>query len=481
MGIMRMGAIETAQHIDASGPESLSSNAIQSCVHNTVLRPAELNAQEETMLRLRFALIILVTWPHCLQAQQPVVDGNFDEWQCENVVATDLIGDGQASFDVSCVSAYSVGTVVYLHFDIGQTINLQNGLPQDGTLKLILESNGKQMTIDFRARTASDGSAEHIGWDRIGFQCLPTYASDKYEMRIDLGVLGVKTCDRVSIQFAGSDSLDQPATIVLQQRWCNLPCTQVWTKPERALRIINQNTLNNGLSDSNRGPAFKRIFAAVNADVWCFQEEWEEDLFRKGMANTLGSMTVHWNRACAIASRHKLEKLPMATDWGAAGLITTGDGRKVVVISVHFKCCGFAGSNEDELRIEHAHKLVEEIKRLREGAFGEAAKTAPVMLIGDYNLVGSRDPLDIINAAGLKDVVCTAGDGTAHTWRGLTTSESFWPGRLDLVATTGFHSVNGRLFDTGRLSESELEQLGVAKQDSLASDHVMLVVDCELR
>jgi hypothetical protein len=332
----------------------------------------------------RFALILLATWPHCLQAQQPVVDGVFDEWQCANVVATDLIGDGQGAFDISCVSATSIGTVVYLHFDIGQSINLQNGFPKDGTLQLILESNGKNLTFDFRARTVTDGTAVHIGWDRIGFQCLPTYASKKYEMRIDLGVLGVKSCDKVSIQFAGSDSLDQPATIVLQQPRCNLPTNQVWTKPKGALRIINQNTLNNGLSDSNRGPKFKKIFAAVNADVLCFQEEWEEDLIEKGAANTLGSMTVHWNRACAIASRHKLEGLPMAADWGAAGLITTGDGSNVIVISVHFKCCGFAGSKEDDLRIEHANKLVDEIERLREGAFGEAAKNAPVMLIGDY-------------------------------------------------------------------------------------------------
>jgi predicted extracellular nuclease len=74
-----------------------------------------------------------------------------------------------------------------------------------------------------------------------------------------------------------------------------------------------------------------------------------------------------------------------------------------------------AASKEDELRIQQAEQLVGEIKRLREGVFGEKGKNAPVVLIGDYNLVGSRKPLDVINAGGLQDVICTAGDGRAYT------------------------------------------------------------------
>ena len=93
----------------------------------------------------------------------------------------------------------------------------------------------------------------------------------------------------------------------------------------------------------------------------------------------------------------------------------------------------------------------------------------------------NTSPLDIINATGLRDVTCTAGDGTAHTWRGLKADESFWPGRLDLVSTTGFQSVHGRVFDCSCLSKAELEQLAVEPSDSAASDHLMLVVDCELR
>lgn len=121
-----------------------------------------------------------------------------------------------------------------------------------------------------------------------------------------------------------------------------------------------------------------------------------------------------------------------------------------------------------------------EIKRLRDGAFGEAAKDAAIVLIGDYNLVGSRKPLDIINKAGLKDVVCNATDGSAYTWRGLKADESFWSARLDIASTIGFTTVTGHVFDTARINNDQLESFGVNSTDSSASDHLMLVVDCEL-
>jgi predicted extracellular nuclease len=85
---------------------------------------------------------------------------------------------------------------------------------------------------------------------------------------------------------------------------------------------------------------------------------------------------------------------------------------------MHAKCCGFAGSKEDDLRVQQSQQIVDELKRMRQGEFGEAARNAPVILIGDYNLVGSRNPLDVLNAAGLRDTICRAPDGSA--WDGET-------------------------------------------------------------
>ena len=215
--------------------------------------------------------------------------------------------------------------------------------------------------------------------------------------------------------------------------------------------------------------------------MYCFQEEWDREKFIEGVAKTIPAdgkqIEFVWSGGCAIASTHKLFRLPMKLDRAVAGLVIPvfSIGTPVVVISAHFKCCGYAGSQEDMLRIQQAEQIVHEIKRLERGDFGEVAMRAPIVLIGDYNLVGSRKPLDVINAAGLKDVHCTASDNSVHTWRGLKPDVSFWPGRLDLVSTRGFESVTGRIYDSKKVDQNESK---FEHEDSEASDHLMIVLDC---
>ena len=102
-------------------------------------------------------------------------------------------------------------------------------------------------------------------------------------------------------------------------------------------------------------------------------------------------------------------------------------------------------------------------------------------MIGDYNLVGSRTPLDMLTDA--------AGPGLQHwllpnligesvaTWR--QNDSSFPPGLLDLVTYSPGRLVprNGFVLDTGHLNEEELAKLGVKVKDSLVSDHLMLLAD----
>ena len=72
-------------------------------------------------------------------------------------------------------------------------------------------------TTDFRGRTAKLNGTP-VPWSRIGFLCLPTYAADRFELRVDLEQLGVQVGDTVTFDFSGSDSLDRPVSIVLRGR-----------------------------------------------------------------------------------------------------------------------------------------------------------------------------------------------------------------------------------------------------------------------
>ena len=173
--------------------------------------------------------------------------------------------------------------------------------------------------------------------------------------------------------------------------------------------------------------------------------------------------------------------IPMTLDRAVAGLVELPTGKHVAVISAHFKCCGYASSDEDNLRIQQAEQIVGEIKRMREGEIGEKAKDAPIVVIGDYKLVGSRKPLDVLNKAGLADFLMRSPiDGSAYTWRELDANkdQAFWPGRLDFV-THGprLKPLRGLVLDTAKLSADELKTLALHKEDSRASDHLLLICD----
>lgn len=454
------------------------------------------------------AVLISLCLPMKIDAQDspktvPAVDGVFDEWKDEYIVARDAVGDATGAFDIKTVWARSDEKMLYLAFELDKPLNLQNGIPADGTLKLHLAARRVEIpvplfqrcTIDFRRRTielefweerlpkARPDEAQPIrwfdnkqvlSWADSEFSCLPTYASSKFELKIKRRFGG-----RVS--FSGSDLIDE-FKITNNISGIRRPKTNAYDPVTGSdFRIASLNTLRNGLGDPERGPAMKRLLAAAKASIYCFQEEFEEALYRAALPAAFEEqVNTVWAGGCSIATRFDLTPLPMKLEGGVAGLVKLPNGKFVAVISAHFECCGFVDSAQDRLRVQQAEQLVGEIKRMRDGAFGVDAKVAPLVLIGDYNLVGSRKPLDQLRAAGLKDVLLRfPNDGSAYTWRGLTAEESFWPGRLDLLThSDDLTPLKALVLDTERLKPWQLRELGWPKKnDSRASDHLMLIGD----
>ena len=73
-------------------------------------------------------VLLLVTWLLSVALGEiPTIDAVFSEWRGEHVVSRDEVGDATGSFDVTRLAAVTNGTELYLHFDIGTEINLQNG------------------------------------------------------------------------------------------------------------------------------------------------------------------------------------------------------------------------------------------------------------------------------------------------------------------------------------------------------------------
>jgi len=314
---------------------------------------------------------------------------------------------------------------------------------------------------------------------------LPTYASDQYELRLNLETLGLRAGDEIKLNFTGSDKLEQAVPIILRKGQKRRSEVTLTRNSDCDVRIANLNTLREGLSDVSRSESFRRLLAAAQADIFCFQEEWEEETFREAAPLMLPAeqpqqVNLHWFGGCGIATALPLEPIAMKLDRGAAVAIELPGSKHLVVISVHLKCCGYKGSREDRTRVRQAQQLVGQIRALRNGEFGEKLRQAGIVIIGDYNLVGSRKPLDIIKTAGMTDWILPGMvDGAAFTWRGIRKEESFWPGRLDAVTydQQTLKPLNGCIVDTSKLSEELLSDLRLRAHDSLASDHLLLVAD----
>ncbi len=413
-----------------------------------------------------------------------IIDGSVSDWPARTLIAEDPVGDAEGAFDVTAVWASISGTTVYLRVDTTKQLNLQSGPAEDGTLQVVLGlPDDERLVVDTRQRKAYLASepGTRLPWSKLRFTALPTHAAQHYEMRIDLSALGLEPGDEITVDLDGSDRLEEPAKLVLGGH-VRIPVdpTPLSRAEGSDLRVASLNTLRRGLVDPNRSPALGRLLKAAKADVVCLQEEYRREGIQEALVSMLGGNwhLVHHD-GCVVASRFPLTPLKLDIGRGVAAAIELPEVGPVVVISIHMKCCGYAGSTEDQTRIDEATALAAAVVHLRSGQLGPVYRNAPIVIAGDYNLVGSRRPLRLLEAAGLAEVLpIRTGVGDAVTWRGLKPDESFWPGRLDLMMHgPNVEAVKAVIVDTAVLGDAALEASGLQRADSEASDHLMLVLD----
>jgi endonuclease/exonuclease/phosphatase family metal-dependent hydrolase len=433
-----------------------------------------------------------------------VIDGAFEDWSTPDASMIDPAGDAQANLDVTRLEAFARGDVLCLSLHLTEPLNLQSGVEEDGSLILrITDQHGNGLVIDQRARTVSELVGDTLRtttWKGVGYVSAPTYAATRFEMRLPLGegaLAGVEAGDTLTIDITGSDELDEPLQVtVAEGETATIKPRDPARSGDVSLRVLSLNTLRTGTQDEQRGPALARIIDGLDPDIVCLQEEWDSSesdiaqwLTDADPRETGGAWSVYKLEGNAIAAKPGSRIEPLDADpegrFALAGV--TVDGRRLVIASIHFKCCGHIGSSEDARRIAQARLLREALDALPETR-PELAQ-APRILAGDYNLVGSRTPLDIILAgedAALVDVAPMRLHGLDNTtWRDLRPrAGGFPPGRLDLlVAPAGLASnaegfgAQAFAFDASDADPEDLRSLGIRPVDSIASDHLPLVLD----
>lgn len=420
------------------------------------------------------------------------IDGEFEDWKDVQKLASDPAGDAKDVFDVTSLYALSRGSVLYIRFDTGRIVNIQNGPKSEGTLLVTIDlPDNRQLILDTRGRRAyiNDDLKERISWDRLKYIVGPTYAKDEFEMQIDLGMFDVKPGDSVHIQFDGSDQLDVPAEYKLSAP--SMKSIQRSSKQHLGtdVRIASFNTYYEGLSDPDRAGVIGRLLNSVDADIYCFQEEWKSTGIDKIMSRLMplkndGRWYVHKVSGTVIASKHPFEVLASGKSRYPIARVDL-NGKPLIVICIHLKAMGYIGSREDFIRIEQAKAIMETIEDIRKGKDGQSdlpTSRAGIVIVGDFNLVGSRTPLD--KMIDNQDVILKnwmlpnlVGESII-TWRGKT-RESFSPGKLDylLYSSETLKPKNGFLLNSKLLDRTELNRLELNVLDSEVSDHLLMAFD----
>jgi hypothetical protein len=415
------------------------------------------------------------------------IDGQFNEWGREHVVAVDVAGDATGAFDLTRLAIMSRGPVVHVHFDTGRVLNLQSGPDSDGTLKFRFRSlqSGREVHLDTRGRSVTivnDEVPRETNWHEVGYWSAPTFAADEFEFRIDLSSIDAQPGEVIELVVSGSDSLDQPVRFTLDgapETSQAQPLT-LDDLEEGQLRAISLNTWRNGIVNQDRSDALLRLIRFASPDIVLLQEEYNTAaaVIQTALEETFGT---NWNvvkvRDNVIASPMPLTEVASFNDAYAAAILTAEDGLPRLILCVHPKCCGHIGSTEDLRRVEETRAMKRTISLARQ-RYGE---DLPILLAGDWNLVGSRSPLDLLTSpagAGLRLLEArNPSTQSVYTW--YAPNSDFAPGLLDLAAVSESAASRSGAFivDSRTIDSESLRALGLREEDSAASDHLMLIID----
>jgi len=359
----------------------------------------------------------------------------------------------------------------------------------------------------------ADGSTRHVSHADLDFSFTPTYAASDYEMRISRAglecVLGVPVTDSAASRFVLLDAAGAPvgASDVargLRSMGDEQPAA-LETIPaceQGAVRVVSWNVQ---LGAPNTTPRpFAHVLSALAPDIVLVQE-WEDASAEQLVAwfdehlawgSPWHAMTsAGWG--VAVVSRFPLERLgPERLDRPETaqpdgdrrdrdratrftGAVVQSPLGPIAAASIHLKCCGSMGSPEDLARIAEAGQI-----RQTFAAAADERAIALRIIAGDFNLVGSRTPLDELSSAGDADGTGLVpanpgvlGDSTFVTW--TDARSNFSPGRLDwvLVGDSALAIQRSFVLDTARLGPAALRAAGLDERTSRASDHMPVVTD----
>lgn len=360
----------------------------------------------------------------------------------------------------------------------------------------------------------------------IGLALAPTYADRFVELRIERGAELPDTpsflkgdhftTKLVLVDLSGAvlDETDafthamSPFVPPRPVKDAQQPDDPLARAPRSSLRVVAWN-MQRGALFKQRDSAL-RVLRALDPDIVCLQEL-PENSSAEQVAALLNRISTReqtdapreaWSvvlgagggeKRAAVAARMPLTSnkhiepvfYPGRDDWlmRTAGAIVAHEGRRLIVMSIHLKCCGRIGDESDLRRIDEAKAIRAAVRQAM-----EAEHIDGIIIAGDLNLVGSRTPLDILTGKidgeglALNAVEPMQLDRRSNaTW--TDPREPFVPGRLDFVLheTAALQAAGAFVFEARDLAPRWLARHGLLVEDTAISDHLPIVVDLSWR
>lgn len=460
-----------------------------------------------------------------LFSQQIILDERYDDWNISAETYNDTVGDGgRSGIDFSDIRITNDDRFLYLYFDVGHEINLQ----EDNDIVLYIDMDNNHFTgyrtsgigaeiVYYPGKRSgflySGNSNFVVNHSTIGFVSSPTVTSDRFEIALKrnfvfnnqlydmAGTIKIRIEDEASNGDKVPD-FDGGLTYTMQDIRFEPQPLDLNKKSENDLRIVSYNVLNDKIFNNSSRQYYDRIFKATNPDILGFCEIYDHSsqqtatLMETFLPSENGQTWYHSgvNPDIRVVSRYPIIR-NQAIDGNGAFLIDLGI-KKLVFIIAHLPCC-----NNEVARQREVDNIMAFVRGVRYGISNfSVPPDSPIVIAGDMNFVGlNRQPYTMLsgdifdnnsfgpdfnpdwNETSLNDAKpLTTGLPMTFTWN---SSSSYSAGRLDYVFYTGsvMNITNRYVLWTEGMSNQDLNRFNLKAQDiTRASDHCPVVVDFDL-
>jgi len=445
------------------------------------------------------------------------IDGDSSDWTDRNAEGwSDPAGDGVGRGpELLSARAWNDAHRLYLLLEFADPVDLQTG-----DLRLYVDLDNDPTTgsfqrglgVDFQwtpgeetGRAFADGSRD-LG---KGEWLIHAAAADRYvELVVGLSVRPAFAASQAVAlavtDLAAIDSLPdlgETWVIPLQQPLFADPALATTPFARRAstdLRIVSWNVLRDAHADPEMQALFGRVLAALDADIWLFQEMYDTSVGElRAFLDTYvpleeGFWRIHKNFDCLTASRYRLRDR-VFLDGNLAVTVETEAalGFPLLTINAHSPCC-----ENQAGRIEEADNMMGYLK----GAMEAADAPFGIILGGDLNSGSSAREMRTVLEGDLFDEALHGADfapdwdgsgladslprhpnwDSGATWRSLSSGRT---SRLDYLLYSDSMLVQSRAFvvDTERLDADVRAAAGLTRIDTRGSDHLPVVLDVRPR